>query len=136
MARRYLLAAPLLLLLLAATGCGARHYPVHGTVTLEDGTPVTAGTVAFEPKDSDSSFSARGELDSQGRFEIGTNRPGDGIPAGTYRVMVAPPPQNPDGPPVKPQFDTRFARFETSGLEFEVKSGASEYLIKVTRPGK
>jgi hypothetical protein len=136
MARRTLFAGALLLLLLATTGCGNRHYRVHGTVTLEDGTPVTSGTVVFESKDSDKPFSARGELDSEGRFELGTDRPGDGVPAGKYHVLVALPTPNPDHPPPKAVFDPRFKSFETSGLEFEVKSGDNEYLIKVTRPGK
>jgi hypothetical protein len=33
-----------------------------------------------------------------------------------------------------PAVDDKYTRFETSGLEFEVKPGANDLPIKVTRP--
>ncbi len=129
--RRGLWAAPVLLLL-AVGGCG-RYAPVRGKVTLEDGTPVTSGTVIFESKEADKPLTARGDIQTDGSYQLSTDRPGDGVPPGWYRVLVAPPPQNPDGPPVKEVFDRRYGAFATSGLEFEVKSGSNDYPIRLSK---
>ena len=118
-------------LLFGVLGCGSRPYPVRGTVTLEDGTPVTAGTVVFEQRDVEKPMSARGAIQSDGKFELSTLRPGDGAVPGLYRVLVAPPAQPPDAPPVKSSFDSRYSEFSTSGLEFEVKSEPNDYAIRL-----
>jgi hypothetical protein len=123
--------AAALLLLLGAVGCGARPYPVRGTVTLEDGTPVTSGMVSFETKDVEKPITARGEIKPDGSYELGTYKPGDGALPGVYRVTVTPLAQNPDLPVPKPAYDARYTSFDTSGLEFEVKAAANEYPIKL-----
>jgi hypothetical protein len=124
---------PAALLLLAATGCGG-YYPVHGKVTYEDGTPVAKGIVVFESKDSARPVVARGDIEPDGTYRLGTQKPGDGAPAGKYRVLVTPRVENPDAPEVP--FDRRFSSFDTSQLEFEVKAGDNDFPIKVSRPGK
>jgi hypothetical protein len=118
-------------LLFGVLGCGSRPYPVRGTVTLEDGTPVTAGTVVFEQRDAAKPSSARGVIQSDGKFELSTQRPGDGVVPGMYRVLVAPPAQPPDQAPVRPPFDTRYTEFATSGLEYEVKAEPNDYVIRL-----
>jgi hypothetical protein len=67
----------------------------------------------------------RGEIQADGSYQLSTYRPGDGAPPGTYRVLVAPKsdPNAVDRPPQPPPFDPRYAEFNTSGLEFEVKPG-------------
>jgi hypothetical protein len=124
------------LLLLGAVGCGPRLYPVRGTVTYPDGKPLTEGTVVFESKDADKPITARGTLQPDGSYELSTSRPGDGVPAGKYQVLVAPKydPNGVDGPRKPPPIDPRFSDFKTSGLEFEVRSGPNDYPIKVTPP--
>jgi hypothetical protein len=119
------------LLLTGAAGCGSGPYPVRGTVTLEDGTKVTSGTVIFETRDAEKPVAARGEIKPDGSYELGTHKPGDGAPAGVYRVLIAPPPTHPDRPPEKPPYDNRYTSFATSQLEFEVKAGANEYPIRL-----
>jgi hypothetical protein len=131
--RGWLHAAPLLIVL-GMLGCG-RYAPVHGTVTLDDGTPVTNGMVVFESKDAAKPVSARGDIQSDGSYQLSTDQPGDGVPPGWYRVLVAPPPQHPDGPPIKYIFDKKYSAFATSGLEFEVKSGSNEYPIRLSKAG-
>jgi hypothetical protein len=125
-----------LLLLVALSGCGKAQYPVRGKVTFEDGTPVTKGMVVFESAEGEK-VSARGEVQADGSYQLSTHKLGDGVPVGKYRVLVAPK-LNIDSPqPERDRlFDPRYEKFETSGLEFEVKSGPNEYLIQVTRPGK
>jgi hypothetical protein len=131
--RRIRWVAPLLLLV-GIVGCG-RYCPVRGTVTLEDGTAVSSGMVVFESKDAAKAITARGDIQPDGNYQLSTARPGDGVPPGVYRVLVAPPPQNPDQPPIKEVFDSRYSAFATSGLEFEVKSGSNEYPIRLRKPG-
>src|SRR5262245_25150973 len=134
--RRAALAAPTFLFL-AVAGCGGGKLPVRGTVTLEDGTPLTKGLVVFERVEGGKAITARGEVLSDGSFEMSTDKPGDGVPVGKYRVLVnamdlsdVPDEQK------KIPFDFKYQKFETSGLEFEVKSGNNVFPIKLDRPRK
>jgi hypothetical protein len=125
-------------LLLLAAGCGSGRYPVRGTVTHPDGTPVTEGMVVFESRNAARPITARGTIGTDGSFTLGTLQPGDGVPAGSYKVLVAPKvdPNAVDGPRQPPPFDPRYSDFSTSGLECEVKRGMNEHPITVTRAGK
>src|SRR5581483_5964374 len=128
------LAAPVLLVALA--GCAGK-YPVRGTVTYDDGTPVTKGLVVFERTAGGPPVTARGQIQPDGHYELSTDKPGDGVPPGKYRVLLNPLDLSdvPDEQKVMP-FDLKFLKFETSGLEYEVKSGPNEYPITVTRQQK
>src|SRR5581483_11393870 len=121
------LAAPVLLVALA--GCAGK-YPVRGTVTYDDGTPVTKGLVVFERTAGGPPVTARGQIQPDGHYELSTDKPGD-------RVLLNPLDLSdvPDEQKVLP-FDLKFLKFETSGLEYEVKSGPNEYPITVTRQQK
>lgn len=46
------------------------------------------GTVTFEP-DDDYGRPARGELQSDGTFELTTDKKGDGVVAGNHKVYIA-----------------------------------------------
>lgn len=116
----------------AAVGCSEGRYPVHGTVTREDGAPVKESMVVFESMDRQPNITARADVGANGEFELGTGAPGDGAPAGKYRVKVTQLVSNPDEPP-QVTFDPSFSDFNTSGLEFEVKPGPNDFPIKVTR---
>lgn len=59
--------------------------PVEGTITL-DGDPLVAAEVMFDSADGPRGF---GTTDDSGRFTVTTRQFGAGLPAGTYRVMVA-----------------------------------------------
>ena len=126
---------PVLVLVCGAVGCGPKHYPVRGKVTYPDGTPVTEGMVVFESKGVDKPITARGEIQRDGRYELGINKPGDGALAGTYRVLVAPKtdPNAVDKPAQAPPFDPRYSAFNTSELVYEVKAEVNEFPITVTR---
>jgi hypothetical protein len=122
-------------LALAATGCGPQMYPVRGTVTLEDGTPLVKGLVIFERVDGGPPLTARGDIGPDGRYELSTEKPGDGVPAGRYRVSINPLDTSdvPDEQKVLP-FDAKYLNLKTSGLECEVKAGASDYPIRLSLP--
>jgi hypothetical protein len=133
-ARRFL---PIVLLAVGAAGCGDRLYPVRGTVTLDDGKPLTRGLVVFETQNGGTPIMARGEVKQDGTYELSTHRPGDGVPLGKYRVLIRPldPSDVPDEQRDLP-FDVKHTRFETSGLEYQVKAGHNEFPIRLDRPQK
>src|SRR6266852_2637307 len=86
--RRFLPVATCVVLL-GSAGCGSRQYPVRGKVTLEDGTPVTAGVVVFESYvlEGKMPVMARGSIQTDRSYQLITSK-GDGAPPGKYRVIV------------------------------------------------
>jgi hypothetical protein len=116
------------------SGCGSdapQIVPVKGVVTYQ-GKPVAKLSVAFIPADG---LLATGTTDANGKFELMTNKPGDGAMPGTYKVAVsfAPdeippmPGMEPPGyqPPVSP-IPEKYADASTSGLTQTVEKDASK----------
>jgi len=132
--RHWSLASFSLFLSFTAVGCGGGLHPVRGTVTLEDGKPLTKGLVIFERKEGGTPIAARGEIHAGGQFELSTHKPGDGVPLGKYRVLINPLDLSevPDEKKNLP-FDIKYLKFETSELEFEVKAGPNEFPIRLMR---
>jgi hypothetical protein len=134
---RRALALATLLVLSALQGCGDGLSPVRGTVTLDDGTPISKGLVVFERFEGGPALTARGEIRPDGTYQLSTNKPGDGVPPGKYRVLINSmdlsdvPDEQKDLP-----YDVKYLNFKTSGLECEVKSGGTDYPIKLTRSAK
>ncbi|MBX3427186.1 MAG: hypothetical protein KF688_16025 [Pirellulales bacterium] len=136
----------LLLSLMVAlgSGCGDGReptYPVSGTVTFRDGSPVRFGSV--ECRSEASGKIARGVLDRQGRFRLGVYANDDGAVAGFHQVIVvqlARPESVPLAPPADvaeadraahaahgavPLVSPLYAQYATSPLRIEVKATAS-----------
>src|SRR5690349_7811580 len=82
----------LAVVVLAVAGCGGRKYPVVGKVVFKDGKPLPGGMVVFSPLDSANHVGARGDIKSDGTFELSSEKAGDGSLAGRYQVLVRPPP--------------------------------------------
>ena len=122
--------------LAGAAGCGSGRYPVSGRVTYDDGSPLTEGSVVGEGREGEVVFMARGTVGPDGKFEWGTERAGDGARPGKYRVLVTP--RTLSNAELEqgmvPAVDGKFARYDTSGIEFEVKDARNELNITVTRP--
>lgn len=77
------------LLLIALAGCepsGLRTYPVNGTVTFADGQPVKFGTVEFYSEAHD--LTARGKIQPDGTFQLGTFTADDGAVEGAHNVII------------------------------------------------
>jgi hypothetical protein len=71
---------------LCVWGCGNNQVSVSGNITFsDDGSPLTVGTVYFM---SDSHL-ARGDINSNGTYNIGSLSQKDGLPPGTYRVYIS-----------------------------------------------
>lgn len=79
--------------LVTIVGCGdgkIRRYPVKGVVDV-DGKPVSGALVIFCPIEGPPEFMKErpfGRTDAAGVYELRTFEPGDGAPAGDYRIMV------------------------------------------------
>ncbi|HEY1375372.1 MAG TPA: carboxypeptidase-like regulatory domain-containing protein [Gemmataceae bacterium] len=118
-------------------GCASRKYPVRGTVTLDDGTPLTRGLVVFERVEGGPPATARGNVGPDGRYVLSTEKPEDGVPPGKYRVLVNPLDASdvPDELRILP-FDIKYTKFATSGLECTVPSGENDFPIRLDRPKK
>src|SRR5262249_40207260 len=116
--------------------CGPKSYPVSGKVTMKDGSLLTPdNTIIFEPasiKEKENRFSSRGRIGPDGTFRLSTSREGDGIPAGKYRALLAPPPLiagNANQMTWRIPFDMKYQEFDTSGLVFDVGPGSTEFNI-------
>ena len=125
-------------LLSFALGCsGGGFAPVRGKLVYPDGSPVTDmknAQVVFEGVGADGrGYSAAGTIDGEGKFTLTSERPGDGAVPGKNKVLVAPYVPDPERPPPK-ILDPKFERFETSGLEADVKpGGGNEFTFTVER---
>jgi hypothetical protein len=73
-----------ILLLCVLSGC-SNYIKITGQVKFVDGEPVNFGYVVFET--SENSFT--GTLGEQGRYEIGVDKDGTGIPPNEYTVWLA-----------------------------------------------
>jgi len=124
-----------LLGVLVLGGCSGQESTceVTGKVTMQDGTPLTGGTVVFQP-DTQGKPGAKGQIQSDGTYSMGTYEPEDGVVVGTHRVLVVPqPPQNwdVDKQGVPPDvFDPKYRNMDTSGLTCDVKDDMT-YDIKL-----
>jgi hypothetical protein len=131
---RLRLVIPLLLLL--AVGCGPKRYPVTGHVTAEDGTPVEAGTVIAEATVNGKAVAVQANIEKDGSFRWGSERPGDGAVPGSYKVLVMPRAlgeyEIAEGK--RPDIDSKYGKYETSGITFDVKPEKNVLNITVSRP--
>ena len=84
----------------------------------KDGKPVTAGLVIFEPVSQ--KISARGEIQADGSFQLGTHRDNDGALEGEYKVLVAPPPLPEEGKRRRSPVHPKYQSLESTPLKFTV----------------
>lgn len=122
----------LTILVSMSPGCskGIERVKVSGHVLI-DGKPVPAGFIRVFPKGARDSSS---NLDSEGRFELRSYNPGDGVPLGTHKVtvngsqMVSPYKKKWYAPP-------KYSRISTSGLTLEVTGSTEDAIIELTWSG-
>jgi len=86
MQRKFFSTLLVALLSVALTGCGGGRAQVSGTVTFEDGTPLTKGDIRAIAGDE---TQVRGNIGQDGSFTLFEAQPGDGIPAGKqYKIWI------------------------------------------------
>lgn len=111
-------------LLAALVGCGGTGgateptYPAEGRVLLASDRPLTGGRVALVPEGG-LGTPASGEISPDGSFRLTTREPGDGAPAGRYKVRIEPPP--PAGKARKPAFPLKYVDEDSSGLVLTIR---------------
>ncbi|MDR1491347.1 MAG: hypothetical protein LBT05_01300 [Planctomycetaceae bacterium] len=66
------------------SGCG-KNVKIKGKVTLEDGTPVSNGTILFQG----ATKQAYGNIQEDGSYYLSSEKDGDGISFGTYKVVIS-----------------------------------------------
>lgn len=136
---------PLLLLGVAAIGCGSNDYaPVSGVVSY-NGEPFAGATVTFSPQGDKTGRLSVGETDSNGRYELTTrgSEQHPGAKVGTNRVMItawdvdtgALQGDNASGgsiaqinaraPKLRSLLPAKYQSFEGSGLTYEVEPGGA-----------
>lgn len=106
--------------------------PVSGIVTL-DGKPIPSGTVIFNPSKGPA---AKGTIQNDGSFVMETYGSGDGATIGKHQAIVRSPRPGLTG---RKNFEieesgkelylhpTRYLSPETSGFQFDVKSGQKNH---------
>ena len=133
-----------LVVLFLLVGCGSdgvRTYPVTGTVTFPDGTPLAGGLVQFRSVTGEHRVGARGPIQQDGSYQLGTFESGDGAVEGDHEVLVTPPPFEGDRDEVRfvPEIIHRkHTSFSTSGLRYTVSPDGddNQFDIVVERPGR
>ncbi len=117
----------------ALAGCGdgrPERVPVAGVVTI-DGTPLNRGFITFVPEQGRSSS---GDIDAQGRFELFSYKPGDGVLLGNHKVEVV---------AIETISDTKmrwlvpkkYANRDSSGLTCEVDGPRDDVEIELSWDG-
>lgn len=111
-------------------------FPVSGKVVFKDGSPVRMGTV--ELKSREHAVHARGEIDSDGRFELTTFEPGDGAVAGQHNCVIVQLIVAEDLVGHVPSTDgvvhPRFASYHTSRLTCEIQSSTDNNITLEVEP--
>lgn len=121
--------------LLTTTGCNSGRYPVRGSVRYADGSPVIEGTVIAEGEVDGKLVSLQANIESDGTFAMGSMTPGEGAFPGSYRALIMPVALGDSelAAGKKPSVSGKYAKFETSGISFEVTRGTNNLEITVDK---
>jgi len=131
---------------LCVWGCGSGNVGLSGKITFsDDGSPLTVGTVYL----SSGAHLARGDINSDGTYQIGSLSQKDGLPPGTYRVYVSGAVKEDTaggggggmrgnmggsmGANVVPLIDPKFTNANSSGIEVEVTPSLKTFDFQVDR---
>ncbi|MDR1960151.1 MAG: hypothetical protein LBQ54_14090 [Planctomycetaceae bacterium] len=128
---------------IACIGC-SNNVPFGGRITFEDnGEPLPEGTIGFVSGTNQ----ARGDIDKDGKYTLGFEAEGNGLPKGEYKVYIQAvqvelqtgPDKNGDGDPdiigrkETPLIAKKYANPDTSGLTVTVDGKTNVFDIKVER---
>ena len=133
MYKQFLLCFGLFCLLFLVVGCSGKCGLKGKVVFSDDQTPLSQGTVCLV---SDKGI-ARGTIDKDGNYVVGSISAKDGLPPGTYRIYLTETeilePMPGGGLPRRiPQIDEKYSEPTSSGLSVEVKSSMT-HNIQVDR---
>jgi len=132
---RCALAAVVGLGLAAAGGCGG-NQTVHGKLVYADNDQPVTELAGFDVTFTSEKLgvSARGTVQEDGTFRLGTEKENDGAPPGEYVVTLTQPVREPDRPYVgDPVVDRAYEDPTKSDLRAEVTSGKNDFVFKLRR---
>jgi hypothetical protein len=135
----------LITIVLSIIGCN-QNVPLSGRITFADnGEPLTEGMIAFVSGTNQ----ARGEIGKDGKYMLGFEAEGNGLPKGEYKVYIqalhielqrGKDDKDGDGEPdiierkETPLIAKKYANPETSGLVFTADGKTKTFDITVERP--
>lgn len=118
-----------------ASGCNQSEnlYPVSGTVVFEDGSPVMFGDIEFQA--SQEPINARGKIQRDGSFKLGTRSSSDGAVVGEHKVVIVQTVTNHFNLEVVHDHghvvDPMYSDYQTTDLTVEVKPEKNEIKLVV-----
>ena len=121
--------------LLLVGGCSGRET-VRGKLVYADNEEPVTELAGFDVTFSSEKLgvSARGTIQPDGTFQLGTEKENDGAPPGAYVVTLTQPIREPDRPYVgDPVVDRAYEDPEKSDLRAEVTSGKNDFVFKLRR---
>jgi hypothetical protein len=126
--------------LLCLSGCGSGgRYPVHGKLVYADNEQPVKELAGFEVIFTSEQLhtSARGTVQKDGSFQLGTARADDGTPPGEYVVTLTQPVREPERPNVGDRVvDRAYEDPGQSDLKAEVKPQKNDFVFKLRRIDK
>jgi hypothetical protein len=128
-------------ILVLALGCGdsLKLHEVTGTLTLENGKPITQGMIeTMSDGSTGAKVNASAQINKDGTFTLETVGK-KGAVAGTHKVVLIGPPGNSDLPIDKQprrEFDIKYQDYGSSDLTLEVKAGIANKVTLKVQPNK
>ncbi|MBA2112967.1 hypothetical protein [Bremerella alba] len=120
---------------ISLVGCEASvaTHPVSGKVVLADGSPVGGGIIKFRTKsDEGETVKAHGQIQPDGSFQLTTFQDGDGALEGEHEaILFSPATGDGHNAVAAPNFPTKYRKYETSGLKFQVGPGENDFVIQL-----
>jgi hypothetical protein len=123
------------LALLVLGGCGG-NQTVRGKLVYADTEEPVTELAGFDVTFSSETLgvSARGTIEQDGTFRLGTEKENDGAPPGQYVVTLTQPIREPDRPYLgDPVVDRAYEDPARSDLRAEVTTGKNDFVFKLRR---
>jgi hypothetical protein len=116
-------------------GCNQGKVQLGGKVTFDDGTPLTVGAVIF----STETYSAKGNIDANGKYVMGSISTNDGLPSGKYKVYIEGATEEvsgKSGESSRSLIDVKYNNYNTTPLSCEVPVAGNTFDIQVPKNTK
>lgn len=109
---------------------------MKGFVKYPDGSPVPGGTVIAEGTVEGKLVGIQGNIEPDGSFTLGGERPNDGAMPGKYRAMIMPVALGDAelAAGKTPAVSGKYSKMDSAGIEFEVAQGMGPLTITVDKP--
>ena|SRR5258708_822323 len=125
--------------LLLLAGCSGGKQAVHGKLVYADNEQPVSELDGFDVTFTSEQLgvSARGTIQKDGTFQLGTDKDKDGAPPGKYIVTLTQPFRQPDRPYVGDRVvDEAYEDPSRTDLHADVTSGKNDFVFKLRRYSK